>query len=200
MTQEKKKKVTMKDVQAVADEKSCPVQRSLVYIEEFFAEPMCGRCFPCSMGSYEARIRVKKFIDGTASQEDIEALKRISSQMLTSSMCKKGKDTAAYIAEQLETNAFTDHISGVCSKNECPGFLTYLVIPGNCTMCGDCLDACKDHAIYGERVKPFNSGYMPFEIAQERCTKCGECVKVCKYNAIITRTAKELKEEETVVA
>jgi NAD-dependent dihydropyrimidine dehydrogenase PreA subunit len=194
MTEEKKKQVKMKDVQAIADEKNCPVQRSLVFVEEFLAEPMCGRCFPCSMGSYEARIRVKRFIDGTASEEDIEQLKKISSQMSTSSMCKKGKDTAAYLAEQLETTAFSEHIAGLCAKNECSGFLTYLIIQDNCTMCGDCLAACKDFAIYGEKAKPYLSGYMPFEIAQERCTKCGECIKVCKYNAIITKTEKELKE------
>jgi len=49
MTQEKKKPVKMEDVQAKADEKACPVQRSLVFIEEFLAEPMCGKCFPCAM-------------------------------------------------------------------------------------------------------------------------------------------------------
>ncbi len=195
MTQEKKKQVKMKDVQAIADEKSCPVQRSLVFIEEFLAEPMCGRCFPCSMGSYESRIRVKRFIDGSASEDDIATLKKISSQMLTASMCKKGKDTAAYIAEQLETDAFSEHIAGSCTPNECSGFLTYFIIPDNCTMCGDCLDACKDFAIYGEKIKPFISGYTPFEIAQKRCTKCGECIKVCKYNAIITKTAKEIEKE-----
>ncbi len=196
MAEETKKQVTMKDVKAIADEKNCPVQRSLVFIEEFLAEPMCGRCFPCSMGSYESRIRVKRFINGPASEEDIESLKKISSQMLTSSMCKKGKDTATYIAEQLETNAFSEHIEGACTTNECSGFLTYFVIPDNCTMCGDCLDACKDFAIYGEKVKPFYSGYMPFEIAQERCTRCGECLKVCKHNAIITKTVQELKIEK----
>lgn len=186
----------MKDVQAMADEKSCPVQRSLVFIEEFLAEPMCGRCFPCSMGSYETRIRLNRLADGSASDGDIEAVKRIMSHMLSASMCKKGKDTAAYILEQLNSNVFSEHISGVCPAGECTDYTSYVIIPENCTMCGDCLDACKDNAIIGEKVKPYLSGFMPFEIAQKRCTKCGECLKVCKYNAVKVATAREMAETE----
>ena len=195
MTQEKKKPVKMEDVQAKADEKSCPVQRSLVFIEEFLAEPMCGRCFPCSMGSYEARIRINRMIDGTAADEDVETVKKIMTRMLTASMCKKGKDTGKYILEQMETGAPAEHVSGACKTDECSAFTSYLIIPENCTMCGDCLNACKDNAITGEKAKPYLSGFMPFEISQKRCTKCGECIKVCKANAIITKTAKELAEE-----
>lgn len=195
MTQEKKKPVKMEDVQAKADEKSCPVQRSLVFIEEFLAEPMCGRCFPCSMGSYEARIRINRMIDGSAADEDIETVKKIMSRMLTASMCKKGKDTGKYILEQMETGEPAEHVSGTCKTGECNSFTSYLIVPENCTMCGDCLNACKDNAITGEKAKPYLSGFLPFEISQKRCTKCGECIKVCKDNAIITKTAKELAEE-----
>ena len=66
----KKKPVTMKDVQAKAEEKKCPVQQTIVFIEEFLAEPMCGRCFPCSFGSYEAEIRIRRISDGTGTEED----------------------------------------------------------------------------------------------------------------------------------
>ena len=48
---EKKKPVKMEDVQAKADEKSCPVQRSMVFIEEFLAEPMCGEMLPLLYGN-----------------------------------------------------------------------------------------------------------------------------------------------------
>lgn len=195
MTEEKKKPVKMEDVQAKADEKTCPVQRSLVFIEEFLAEPMCGRCFPCSMGVYEARIRVNKMIEGSAAEEDIETVKQISSRMLTASMCKKGKDTGKYLLEQMETPETAEHISGACSSGECTNFISYFIVRDNCTMCGDCLDACRDNAIIGEKPQPYFSGYQPFEIAQKRCTKCGECIKVCKYKAIITKTAKELAGE-----
>jgi len=184
----------MEDVQAKADEKSCPVQKSLTFVEEFLAEPMCGRCFPCSMGSYETRIRLKKLLDGTASDDDILAVKNIAAVMAEASMCKKGKDTAKYVQEQIDSNAFAEHLSGICTPRECTHYHTYVIIPENCTMCGDCLDACKDNAILGEKKKTFLSGYMPFEIVQKRCTKCGECMKVCNYAAVKIVSAKEMAE------
>ncbi|GBD97106.1 MAG TPA: 4Fe-4S dicluster domain-containing protein [Nitrospirae bacterium] len=200
MTEKESKQVKMEDVQAKADEKKCPVQKSLVFIEEFLAGPMCGRCFPCSMGIYEARIRTARIVEGTAADEDIETIKKISSHMQVASMCKKGKDTAKYLLEQIDSNEFADHISGVCSSNECIEQIKYIIIPENCTMCGDCLDACRDNAIIGEKKKAYLSGYMPFEIVQKRCTKCGECMKVCKHGAVRLISAKEMAEAETVGA
>lgn len=186
MTEDNKEKtVTMKDVQARAEEKKCAAQQALVFVEEFLAEPMCGRCFPCSFGSYEARIRLKKIVAGIATDEDVERLRRIGTNMLDASMCKKGKDTAAFVLDKIVSEDFAGHISGDCSKRECIEFSSYLIIPEKCTMCGSCLEACKDYAITGEKRKPYLSGYVPFEIAQKRCTKCGECIKVCPDAAII---------------
>lgn len=194
MEDNKEKPVTMKDVLAKAEEKKCAAQQALVFIEEFLAEPMCGRCFPCSFGSYEAKIRLKKVVAGIASDEDIERLRRIGTNMLEASMCKKGKDTAAFILNKITADDFTGHISGDCSKIECIDFRSYLIIPNKCTMCGLCLDACKDYAITGEKRKPYLSGYLPFEISQKRCTKCGECIKVCPDEAIILLTSKTTTE------
>ncbi|HDH02571.1 MAG TPA: NADH-quinone oxidoreductase subunit F, partial [Nitrospirae bacterium] len=67
---------------------------------------------------------------------------------------------------------------------ECNTLFVYRVIPRKCTMCGDCLEACKDFAIIGEKKLPYRLGYLPFEIAEKRCTRCGECIRVCKDNAI----------------
>jgi ferredoxin len=198
MTEKDSKQIKMEDVQAKADEKKCPVQKSMVFMEEFLTGPMCGRCFPCSMGSYEARIRIKKLIDGTATNEDIETIKRISSHMQVTSRCKKGKDTAKYIMENMDSGEFSAHLSGICASNECVDHIKYVIIPEKCTMCGDCLDACKDNAIIGEKKKTYLSGYLPFEIVQKRCTKCGECIKVCKDGAIKLVSAKEMAEAEKV--
>ncbi len=196
----KEKGMKMEDVRAKADGKKCPAQKCLTFVEEFLAEPMCGKCFPCSMGSYEAGIRLKKLVSGSASEDDINAVKEIAGVMLTASMCKKGKDTAGYLQENTGSAEFTDHLAGVCLTNECVEHIKYVVIPDECTMCGDCLDACKDNAIIGEKIKPYLSGYGPFEIAQKRCTKCGECIKVCKYGAIKLLSVKEAAEKEKVEA
>jgi NAD-dependent dihydropyrimidine dehydrogenase PreA subunit len=200
MTEKKSKQVKMEDVQAKADEKKCPVQKSMTFVEEFLAGPMCGRCFPCSMGSYEARIRINKLIGGSATEKDIDTVKKICSHMLVASMCKKGKDTAKYVQENIDSGAFADHVTGTCDTHECLIHHKYVIIPEKCTLCGDCLDACKDNAIIGEKKKPYLSGYLPFEIVQKRCTKCGECIKVCKYDAIKLVSAKEMSEAEKVGA
>ena len=201
MSEENKKKVVkMEDVKEKADEKQCAAQKALTFVEEFLAEPMCGRCFPCSMGTYEAQIRLKRLTDGTATEEDIAAVRKIAEVMREASMCKKGKDTAKYIQEDVDLSDLSDHLTGVCQKNECSEYAKYVIIPENCTMCGDCLDACKDFAILGEKRKPYLSGYLPFEIVQKRCTKCGECLKVCRFDAVKTVSAKEMAEAEKVEA
>jgi len=198
MTEEKKKPVKMEDVKEKADEKTCAAQKALTFVEEFLAEPMCGRCFPCSMGTYETQIRLKRLTDGTATEDDIAAVRKIAEVMSIASMCKKGKDTAKYIQEDVDLKDLSDHLTGVCQKNECIEYTKYIIIPENCTMCGDCLGVCKDYAILGEKKKPYMSGYLPFEIVQKRCTKCDECLKVCRFDAVKTVSAKEMAEKESI--
>ena len=70
----------------------------------------------------------------------------------------------------------------------------YLIDTDKCTMCGLCLDACKDFAIKGEKATKFGSGYLPYEIAQKRCTNCGECLKVCPEGAVLLISTKEMAE------
>jgi ferredoxin len=185
MTEEKKKEVKMEDVRVKADEEKCSVRKSLVFIEEFLAGPMCGKCFPCSLGSYEARVRLNRVIQGTATEDDTSAVKRIALNMVEASMCKKGKDTARYIIERMDTGEFADHLAKLCVSKECSQFIEYQIIPEKCTMCGLCQEVCKDNAVIGEKKKSYLSGYLPFEIAEKRCTKCGECIKVCPTGAVV---------------
>lgn len=183
MAEQKEKKV--EDIKKEAEAKKCPVSKSLYYIEEFLAGPMCGKCFPCEMGVYEAKIRLKNLMEGKGSEADIFAIRRIASDMLESSRCKRGKDTAAFILEWMGTDIFKEHTEGRCPDRECSALIEYRIIPENCVICGLCQDVCKHNAIIGEKKKDYKSGYLPFEIRQKRCTKCGECIKVCPTNAIV---------------
>lgn len=183
MAEQKEKKV--EDIKKEAEAKKCPVNKAIYYIEEFLAGPMCGKCFPCEMGCYEARIKLKNISEGHGSGADIFALKRIASEMLESSRCKKGKDTAKFILEWMGTDVYEKHIEGICPDRECPALIEYRIIPEKCIMCGLCQDACKYNAILGEIKKAYRSGYLPFEIRQKRCVKCGDCIKVCPTEAIV---------------
>jgi NAD-dependent dihydropyrimidine dehydrogenase PreA subunit len=186
MSEEKEiKERKVEDIKKSAEEKKCPVQRALFYIEGFLEGPMCGKCFPCEMGTYEARIRLKDIIQGKGTAGDIHALQRIAEVMLESSRCKKGKDTAIFLQEWIKTDVFEKHVTGRCPDMECLSFIEYSIIPEKCTMCGLCKDACKYDAIFGEKRKSFIGGYAPFEIRQRKCVKCGECIKVCPEGAII---------------
>lgn len=196
VTNEKGK--TVEDIKKESEKKSCAVQKALYYINEFIAGPMCGRCFPCALGTGEAKLRLLRIsqnLEGV-SEDDIEALRRIGSQMIEASFCKKGKDTGKFLIELLSNSEdeFKEHIQGLCRHKECISLLEYVINPDLCIMCGDCKNVCKFNAIIGEKRQPYKTGYLPFEIIQKRCTKCGECVKVCPTNAIelVTRLKEEL--------
>lgn len=182
--------VKVDDIKNEAEAIKCSVERALYYINEFLAGPMCGRCFPCSMGSYEARVLLNNLIDGKGSDKDIDRIKKIAQEMSIASLCKKGKDTAKYLLEWLDTDIFSKHVEGICPEKTCKTMISYKIDTDKCTMCGDCLKACQYGSIRGEKAMPFKSGYYPFEIKQHICVRCGECIKVCTAEAIIIVDAK----------
>jgi len=180
-----KKVVKVDDIKNDAEPIKCPVERSYYLINEFLAGPMCGRCFPCSMGSYEAKILLANLMNGTSSEEEILHIRTIAQEMTVASLCKKGKDIAKYMLEWMDTDAFSKHLEGACPSKSCKGLIEFRIVHDKCTMCGECLIACKYNAIHGEKIKPFKSGYHPFDIRQQKCVKCGDCVPVCPTEAII---------------
>lgn len=189
---DEKKELKVEDIKQAAEGKGCPVQKALYYVTEFLSGPMCGKCFPCSMGSYEAKVRLERITEGNGSEGDLLALKRIAADMAEASMCKKGKDTAKFILEWIDTPVFDEHVQGNCPEGQCIAFIEYRIIPEACSLCGACKEVCKYHAILGEKKKPYKGGCLPFEIRQKRCAKCGECVGVCPEKAIIKESSKVL--------
>jgi ferredoxin len=190
-----KKERNTGDIIQEAGSLSCPVQKAAYYMDAFLKELMCGRCFPCAFGTYEAAIILQKIISGNAATADIDALRRIADVMLTASRCKKGRETAQFMAELLKSETFPEHVEGRCPARECISFIEYRIIPEKCILCGECMKVCRYNAVAGEKKVAYLSGYLPFEIVSKRCTQCGECMKVCPNDAIIIVDKRELAEE-----
>lgn len=186
MAVEKKKEKSVKDMIQDTEQHNCPVQKSTLLLKEFMAGLMCGKCLPCPMSCYEMVLRLNDLSQGTGTEDDVQKIEYIAPHMVTSSMCRKGKDTAKFIAETFETSRdnYMAHTEGRCPDRECKPLFVYKVIQDNCTMCGECKEVCKDNAIIGEKRVEYLSGYLPFEISEKRCTRCGECIKVCEFGAI----------------
>lgn len=196
MTETAPKDKKVEDIKKIAEETiKCPVRKALYYMEEFLSGPMCGKCFPCAMGSYEAKVRLINIVSGRGGDSDIHALKLIASHMLETSRCKRGKDTAEFMLEWLSGDAYAEHLKGRCLNMECKALMEYRIIPDECTVCGLCKDACKYNAIIGEKRVSHKSGYLPFEIRQIRCVKCGDCVDVCPEKAIEVVSVSSEKEK-----
>ena len=188
--------ITVDEIRKDAEEKACAVQRALTFVEEFIAGPMCSRCYPCSLGTEEAKIRLIRLSQhlDDADESDIEALRRIAFYMIEGSYCKKGRDTGRFLAELLESSPeeFRVHLSGICPKRECISSIEYVVNPDLCIACGACKKRCKYDAVEGKTAEP-SEGFLPFEIRKKVCVRCGECVSVCPTGAIevISRTKEE---------
>ena len=195
-TEEKGKK--LEDIRKEAEEKACHVQKAVYFIDEFIAGPMCSKCYPCSLGTGEAKIILARIISHhkKVSKRDVQNLKRIGLNMIEGSFCKKGRETGTFLIETLAASEdeFIRHISGLCPQKECISLVEYQIDPGLCVMCGECSKICTHEAVIGEKIESYLTGYMPFEILQNKCTKCGECIKVCPTGAIlfITKEADEL--------
>lgn len=179
------KELKVEEIKAEAENNvQCPVRRAFYYMTEFINGPMCGRCLPCSLGSYEANERLRNLIEGRGKETDLLALRRIMNEMIEGSLCKKGKDTARFVLEWMSTGIYEEHIEGRCPAEECVSLMEYRIIPEKCVMCGICKEACSYRAIIGEKKTPYLSGFPPFEIKQRMCVKCGGCIDACPYGAI----------------
>jgi NADH:ubiquinone oxidoreductase subunit F (NADH-binding)/uncharacterized Fe-S center protein/(2Fe-2S) ferredoxin len=200
ITEEKEEpigEITIDEIRRDAEAKSCSVQQALTFIQEFIEGPMCSRCYPCSLGTEEAKIRLIRLSQhlDEASEADIKALKRISAHMIEGSYCKKGRDTGRFLADKIASaeEEFRLHLAEICPKRECISSLEYVINPDLCISCGACAKRCKYNAVKGE-IKESPVGFLPFEIKRTECVRCGECVSVCPTGAIevISRTKEEL--------
>jgi ferredoxin len=194
----KKKTKKLKDIKALADAIACPVERSKVFVREFLAGPMCGRCLICSLGSEEMMRALERIMSGNGTDREISSIRWIAQSMTIGSLCKRGKETGAFVLATLASDGFEDHTRGHCPANTCSAFYEYRVLEEKCIYCGECKSVCKTNAIFGlKRKNEWETGNLPFSIRSKRCVKSGACEKVCPTGAIVRI---EIKTGQTITA
>lgn len=182
------KELEKTEAKAAEETFECAVQKALQVWNGFQEEKMCGKCHPCMLGSHEVLNVLDRLATGQGSERDLSQLEFISAEMLIGSRCKKGKDVAETMRKALEESRdeLVEHYDqGLCRHKECKGLISYRIDVSKCTMCGECLDACKYTAIAGEKRNEYSLGYLPFRVRDNRCVRCDDCRVVCPEDAIV---------------
>ncbi|RUM47516.1 MAG: NADH-quinone oxidoreductase subunit F [Hydrogenothermus sp.] len=104
----------------VLNEEDCIID-SLIVIANFFHHESCGKCTPCRIGTYEQYNIIKKFQEGTATEEDIKLLQHLGKNIPIGSICGLGYSAPNAIMDALRKfrDEFEAHIKGECPAGVC---------------------------------------------------------------------------------
>ncbi len=104
----------------VLDEDDCIID-SLLVIANFFHHESCGKCTPCRVGTYEQHNLLKKFQEGTATENDLNLLKHLAKNIPIGSICGLGFSAPQAIADAIKKypEEFEAHLKGECPAGVC---------------------------------------------------------------------------------
>lgn len=163
----------------VMDETDCMVDIAKFYMK-FCVDESCGKCAPCRIGTYQMLQYLDKISNGSASEADIEKLKKICFAVQKASLCGLGQTAPNPTVSTLRyfEDEYLEHVKDKkCRAGKCTDLLKYEIDQEVCKRCGVCARNCPVNAISGD----FKKG---FTIDKSKCIKCGKCYEVCKFNAI----------------
>lgn len=104
----------------VVDDSTCVIDY-VKCVSEFFIHESCGKCTPCRLGNKEVYKILCKFSDGTASEKDLEAIRRISGLMKIGSSCGLGETATAALDTCIKyfKDEFIEHMNKKCRAGVC---------------------------------------------------------------------------------
>jgi NADH:ubiquinone oxidoreductase subunit F (NADH-binding) len=164
----------------VMDDTDCMVDISKFYLK-FCVDESCGKCAPCRIGGYQMLGLLEKVSEGTATQDDIDTIRRIAFTMQKASLCALGQTAPNPVLSTLRyfEEEYRQHVQDKkCRTGKCTKLTTYTVNADKCKKCSLCAKNCPSNAIPGDK----EHGYT---IDQVKCIKCGRCFDICKFEAIV---------------
>ncbi|MEW6181295.1 MAG: NuoF family protein [Chloroflexota bacterium] len=72
------------------------------YFMEFSMDESCGKCVPCRIGTVKIYHILNKFLEGTATEADLEQLENLCEMMQTTSLCGLGKSAPNPVLSSLK--------------------------------------------------------------------------------------------------
>ena len=72
------------------------------YFMEFSMDESCGKCVPCRIGTVKIYNILNKFLEGTATEADLEQLEALCEMMQTTSLCGLGKSAPNPVLSSLK--------------------------------------------------------------------------------------------------
>ncbi len=161
-------------------EGECAVHHLLETLETACAQS-CGECEVCRLGCRQLRALTKAITEGEASSEELDNYLYVADGLEKLSACSYGVELGGAIKKYMAENAeqFEQHIRRKkCAALVCRGYITYHILPAQCTGCGECGKACPADAIMG------GSGEIHV-VDRLECVKCGRCMDVCPAGAVV---------------
>ena len=105
----------------VVDDDTCMVEFARYFLE-FAAAESCGKCVPCRVGGQRLLEALKRITEGAGTTKDLDIIREVSAQMMSSSLCGLGQGTPRPVMSALRffEQEFKDHVHDkICRAGQC---------------------------------------------------------------------------------
>ncbi len=160
--------------------KTCMVAIARFFMD-FTQRESCGKCVLCREGTRQMLALLDDIIEGRATAETLDLLKKLASAVQKGSLCGLGKtapnpvlSTLRHFPEEYDAHVFHKH----CPTGQCKALAKPSIDPVKCKGCTACARKCPVNAITGEK----KAAHI---INQLLCIKCGVCADACKLEAVV---------------
>lgn len=182
--------LTLEDLDSFVPEKGCYLRvicsaqcmlDEMIKIANEYRQETCGRCVFGHEGSAQIQMIFSDMALKKGKAAELELLLNLCDVMRTQSLCEVGSGLAGLVQDVV--CGFRAEIEAHITKKSCPAgvcskFLTYHILPEQCTGCNECVDECEEDAILGRKR-------FIHVIDQDECIQCGACLEACDEGAIV---------------
>ncbi len=164
----------------VMNQDTCMVSVARFFMQ-FTQNESCGKCVLCREGTRQMLALLDDIMEGTATEETLDLLKKLAIAVQKGSLCGLGKTAPSPVLSTLHyfRDEYEAHVRDKkCPAGQCKALADPEILADRCVGCTACARKCPVGAIQGYRKEAH-------VIDVAKCVKCGVCAETCKFDAII---------------